>query len=93
MLLTNTLDRDDIVFRDPVNTIENYKSIFCAFQSRFDGTSEYKLDKDGKIPSTICGAADSIGCPSTPKATYFESSYWPVSEDSTVEHHCPKPEA
>ncbi|KAL7121469.1 hypothetical protein ACP275_02G184000 [Erythranthe tilingii] len=86
--------RDDIVFRDPLNTfsgIENYKSIFWALRfhgkiffkalsvdivsvwqpvesiimvrwtvhgipripwesrSRFDGTSEYKLDKDGKI--------------------------------------------
>ncbi|KAH7570742.1 hypothetical protein JRO89_XS05G0174300 [Xanthoceras sorbifolium] len=87
-------DRDDIVFKDPMNTfagIENYKSIFWALRfhgriffralwldiisvwqpienvimvrwtahgiprvpwesrSRFDGTSEYKLDKNGKI--------------------------------------------
>ncbi|XP_031278573.1 uncharacterized protein LOC116137029 [Pistacia vera] len=86
--------RDDIVFKDPVNTfmgIENYKSIFWALRfqgriffralwldvvsvwqpmeniimvrwtvhgiprvpwesrGRFDGTSEYKLDKNGKI--------------------------------------------
>lgn len=86
--------RDDIVFKDPLNTftgIENYKSIFWALRfhgriffralwidivsvwqpvegmimirwtvhgiprvpwesrGRFDGTSEYKLDKDGKI--------------------------------------------
>nr|GMD61936.1 protein ABIL1-like isoform X2 [Ipomoea batatas] len=86
--------RDDIVFKDPVNTfvgIENYKSIFWALRfhgrmffralwidivsvwqpvdsmimvrwtvhgiprvpwesrGRFDGTSEYKLDKTGKI--------------------------------------------
>ncbi|KAL1549794.1 hypothetical protein AAHA92_17846 [Salvia divinorum] len=86
--------RDDIVFKDPLNTfsgIENYKTIFWALRfhgriffkalwvdivsvwqpvenlimvrwtvrgiprvpweshSRFDGTSEYKLDKDGKI--------------------------------------------
>ncbi|CAN4111514.1 unnamed protein product [Withania somnifera] len=86
--------RDDIVFRDPINTftgIDNYKSIFWALRfhgrmlfralwidivsvwqpvenmiivrwtvhgiprvpweshGRFDGTSEYKLDKDGKI--------------------------------------------
>lgn len=88
------LYRDDIVFKDPLNTftgIENYKSIFWALRfhgriffralwidiisvwqpmegmimirwtvhgiprvpwesrGRFDGTSEYKLDKDGKI--------------------------------------------
>lgn len=86
--------RDDIVFKDPLNTfagIENYKSIFWALRfhgrlffralwidvisvwqpvdnmvmvrwtvhgiprvpweshGRFDGTSEYKLDKNGKI--------------------------------------------
>ncbi|KAM7476473.1 hypothetical protein LguiB_023716 [Lonicera macranthoides] len=86
--------RDDIVFKDPINTfvgIENYKSIFWALRfngkiffkalwvdiisvwqpvenmimirwtvhgiprvpwesrGRFDGTSEYKLDKHGKI--------------------------------------------
>lgn len=86
--------RDDIVFKDPLNTfvgIENYKSIFWALRiygriffkalwvdivsvwqpmentimirwtvhgiprvpwesrGRFDGTSEYKLDKDGRI--------------------------------------------
>ncbi|KAL5796090.1 hypothetical protein ACOSQ2_000910 [Xanthoceras sorbifolium] len=86
--------RDDIVFKDPMNTfagIENYKSIFWALRfhgriffralwldiisvwqpmenvimvrwtvhgiprvpwesrGRFDGTSEYKLDKNGKI--------------------------------------------
>ncbi|KAJ8540060.1 hypothetical protein K7X08_026449 [Anisodus acutangulus] len=86
--------RDDIVFKDPLNTftgIENYRSIFGALRfhgriffralwidivsvwqpvegmimirwtvhgiprvpwesrGRFDGTSEYKLDKDGKI--------------------------------------------
>ncbi|KAL5760624.1 hypothetical protein ACOSQ2_019462 [Xanthoceras sorbifolium] len=88
------LSKDDIVFKDPMNTfagIENYKSIFWALRfhgriffralwldiisvwqpienvimvrwtahgiprvpwesrSRFDGTSEYKLDKNGKI--------------------------------------------
>ncbi|CAN8286145.1 unnamed protein product [Cochlearia groenlandica] len=86
--------RDDIVFRDPMNTfmgIDNYKSVFCALRfygriffkalcvdivsvwqptentlmirwtvhgiprgpwetrGRFDGTSEYKFDKNGKI--------------------------------------------
>ncbi|XP_009801438.1 uncharacterized protein LOC107811745 [Nicotiana tabacum] len=92
--LTFDIYRDDIVFKDPLNTftgIENYKSIFWALRfhgrmffralwidivsvwqpvenmiivrwtvhgiprvpweshGRFDGTSEYKLDKDGKI--------------------------------------------
>ncbi|KAM3282441.1 hypothetical protein P3S67_026086 [Capsicum chacoense] len=92
--LTFDIYRDDIVFKDPINTftgIDNYKSIFWALRfhgrmlfralwidivsvwqpvenmiivrwtvhgiprvpweshGRFDGTSEYKLDKDGKI--------------------------------------------
>ncbi|KAL1549795.1 hypothetical protein AAHA92_17846 [Salvia divinorum] len=126
--------RDDIVFKDPLNTfsgIENYKTIFWALRfhgriffkalwvdivsvwqpvenlimvrwtvrgiprvpweshSRFDGTSEYKLDKDGKIHEhkvhnialngpqkfQVIGVEQliqSIGCPSTPKPTYFE---------------------
>ncbi|PIN00654.1 hypothetical protein CDL12_26844 [Handroanthus impetiginosus] len=130
--------RDDIVFKDPVNSfsgIENYKSIFWALRfhgriffkalwvdiisvwqpaenmvivrwtvhgipripfpwesrSRFDGTSEYKLDKNGKIyehkvhnialngPQKFQVLAveqliQLIGCPSTPKPTYFEFS-------------------
>ncbi|KAL3536757.1 hypothetical protein ACH5RR_000123 [Cinchona calisaya] len=128
--------RDDIVFKDPLNTltgIENYKSIFWGLRfhgriffralwidiisvwlpvdsmimvrwtvhgiprvpweshGRFDGTSEYKLDKDGKIyehqvhnialrtpPKFRVLAVEeliqSIGCPSTPKPTYFETS-------------------
>lgn len=130
------LSRDDIVFKDPMNTfigIENYKSIFWALrfhgriffralwldivsvwqpmeniimvrwtvhgipripwesQGRFDGTSEYKLDKNGMIfehrvdniavnspPKFRVLAVEeliqSIGCPSTPKPTYFEIS-------------------
>ncbi|RAL46273.1 unnamed protein product [Cuscuta campestris] len=92
--ITFDIYRDDIVFKDPINTfvgIENYKSIFWALRfhgriffkalwidivsvwqpvenmimvrwtvhgiprvpwesrGRFDGTSEYKLDKKGKI--------------------------------------------
>ncbi|XP_027352333.1 uncharacterized protein LOC113863106 [Abrus precatorius] len=128
--------RDDIVFKDPLNTftgIENYKSIFWALRfhgriffkalwidltsvwqpvenvimvrwtvhgvprvpwesrGRFDGTSEYKLDKNGKIfEHRVHNVAlnkppkfkvlpveeliQSIGCPSTPKPTYFETS-------------------
>ncbi|KAF5946264.1 hypothetical protein HYC85_016492 [Camellia sinensis] len=134
--LTFDIYRDDIVFKDPLNTffgIENYKSIFWALRfhgriffralwldiitvwqpaestiivrwtvhgiprvpweshGRFDGTSEYKLDKNGKIyehcvhnialnapPKFRVLAVDeliqSIGCPSTPKPTYFEVS-------------------
>ncbi|XP_066363159.1 uncharacterized protein [Miscanthus floridulus] len=58
---------------------------------RFDGTSEYKLDKNGKIyehkvdniarnsPTKfkvlrVVELIRSIGCPSTPKPTYFEAS-------------------
>lgn len=129
--------RDDIVFKDPINTfvgIENYKSIFWALRfhgriffralwldiisvwqplenvimvrwtihgvprvpwesrGRFDGTSEYKLDRNGKIYEhrvdnialnspppkfrvlAVEDLIQSIGCPSTPKPTYFEIS-------------------
>lgn len=58
---------------------------------RFDGASEYKLDKNGKIyehkvhnvamnPPTkfkvlpVHELIRSLGCPSTPKPTYFETS-------------------
>ncbi|XP_057495483.1 uncharacterized protein LOC130780512 [Actinidia eriantha] len=132
--------RDDIVFKDPLNTfvgIENYKSIFWALRfhgriffralwldivsvwqpaesiimvrwtahgiarvpwescGRFDGTSEYKLDKHGKIYEhrvhnialnapprfrvmSVDELIQSIGCPSTPKPTYFEISPSPM---------------
>ncbi|URE46683.1 Reticulon [Musa troglodytarum] len=128
--------RDDIVFKDPLNTfvgINNYKRIFWALRlngrvffkaiwinivsiwqpgenvimirwivhgiprvpweihGRFDGTSEYKLDKTGKIyehrvdnvalntPTKfrvllVEELIQSLGCPSTPKPTYFETS-------------------
>ncbi|CDP08741.1 unnamed protein product [Coffea canephora] len=134
--LTFDIYRDDIVFKDPLNTfagIENYKSIFWGLRfhgriffralwidiisvwqpvdnmimvrwtvhgiprvpweshGRFDGTSEYKLDKNGKIyehhvhnialhtpPKFRVLAVEelilSVGCPSTPKPTCFESS-------------------
>lgn len=128
--------RDDIVFKDPLNTfagIDNYKRIFWALRlsghiffraiwinivsiwqpvenvimirwivhgiprvpweshGRFDGTSEYKLDKNGKIyehrvdnvalntPTKfqvlpVEELIQLLGCPSTPKPTYFETS-------------------
>lgn len=128
--------RDDIVFKDPLNTfvgINNYKRIFWALRlngrvffkaiwinivsiwqpgenvimirwivhgiprvpweihGRFDGTSEYKLDKTGKIyehrvdnvalntPTKfrvllVEELIQSLGCPSNPKPTYFETS-------------------
>jgi len=131
--------REDIVFKDPLNTftgIENYKLIFWALrfhgriffktiwvdilriwhpaeniimirwtvhgiprvpweaQGRFDGTSVYKLDKKGKIyehkvdivvpnsppkfnASVVENLIRALGCPSTPKPTYFESvGFW-----------------
>lgn len=60
-------------------------------RGRFDGTSEYKLDKKGKIfehrvdntalnsppKFQVLAVADiiqSLGCPSTPRPTYFETS-------------------
>ena len=131
-----TLARDDIIFKDPLNSftgVSNYKRIFWALRftgqiffkaawidivsiwqpvenvimvrwivngiprvpwegnGRFDGTSEYKLDKNGKIyehkvdniarnsPTKfkvlwVVELIRSIGCPSTPKPTYFEAS-------------------
>jgi hypothetical protein len=128
--------RDDIIFKDPLNTfagIDNYKSIFSALRfhgriffkalwidinsvwqpmenvvmvrwtvhgvprvpwesrGRFDATSEYKLDKNGKIyehrvhniamnsprkfhVQSVEELIQAIGCPSTPKPTYFETS-------------------
>ncbi|XP_026664855.2 uncharacterized protein LOC120111604 [Phoenix dactylifera] len=128
--------RDDIVFKDPLNTfvgIDNYKRIFWALRlngriffkvlwinigsiwqpaeniimirwivhgiprvpweshGRFDGTSEYKLDKNGKVfehrvdnvvlnsPTkfrilSVEELIRSLGCPSTPRPTYFETS-------------------
>ncbi|MBA0853197.1 hypothetical protein Goshw_014722 [Gossypium schwendimanii] len=134
--VTSLLFRDDIVFKDPLNTfigIDNYKSIFRALRfhgriffkalwldvvsvwqpmenvvmvrwtihgiprvpwesrGRFDGTSEYKLDKKGKIYEhrvdnialnsppkfQVLAVEDlirSVGCPSTPRPTYFEIS-------------------
>ncbi|XP_042469140.1 uncharacterized protein LOC122051890 [Zingiber officinale] len=127
--------RDDIVFKDPLNSfvgIDNYKRIFWALRftgsiffrvisinivsiwqpveniimirwivhgvprvpweshGRFDGNSEYKLDKNGKIyehrvdnvalntPTKfkvlpVEELIQLLGCPSTPKPTYFES--------------------
>ncbi|KAL4599065.1 hypothetical protein ACB098_11G071800 [Castanea mollissima] len=135
--LTFDIYRDDIVFKDPLNTfsgIENYKSIFWALRfhgriffkalwvdiisvwqpkenimmvrwtvhgiprvlwescGRFDATSVYKFDKKGKIfehcvdniafnsPSKFRVLAveeliQTLGCPSTPKPTYFEISF------------------
>ncbi|KAG6501922.1 uncharacterized protein LOC121998345 [Zingiber officinale] len=128
--------RDDIVFKDPLNSfvgIDNYKRIFWAIRftgrvlfralsinivsiwqpaenvimvrwivhsvprvpweshGRFDGNSEYKLDKNGKIyehrvdnvalntPTKfrvlpVEKLIQLLGCPSTPKPTYFETS-------------------
>lgn len=69
-------------------TVHGIPRIPWESRSRFDGTSEYKLDKDGKIyehkvhnialngPQTFQEISveqllQSIGCPSTPKPTYF----------------------
>lgn len=72
-------------------TVHGIPRVPWESRSRFDGTSEYKLDKNGKIyehcvhnialnapPKFRVLAVDeliqSIGCPSTPKPTYFEIS-------------------
>lgn len=70
-------------------TIHGILRVPWESRGRFDGTSEYKLDKDGRIyqhkvhnialnsPTKFRVLAvneliRSIGCPSTPKPTYFE---------------------
>lgn len=72
-------------------TVHGIPRVPWESRSRFDGTSEYKLDKNGKIyehrvhnialhtpPKFKVLAVEellqSIGCPSTPKPTYFEIS-------------------
>uniref|UniRef100_A0A0D9Y5B9 Uncharacterized protein n=1 Tax=Oryza glumipatula TaxID=40148 RepID=A0A0D9Y5B9_9ORYZ len=68
---------------------------------RFDGASEYKLDKNGKIyehkvhnvamnPPTkfkvlpVHELIRSLGCPSTPKPTYFETSSQSLSVEPAL---------
>ncbi|KAG8391892.1 hypothetical protein BUALT_Bualt01G0234200 [Buddleja alternifolia] len=70
-------------------TVHGIPRIPWESRSRFDGTSEYKLDKDGKIYEhkvhnialngpqkfqvlAVDQLIQSLGCPSTPKPTYFE---------------------
>uniref|UniRef100_A0A5B6YMU4 NTF2-like domain-containing protein n=1 Tax=Davidia involucrata TaxID=16924 RepID=A0A5B6YMU4_DAVIN len=72
-------------------TVHGIPRVLWESRGRFDGTSEYKLDKNGKIfehrvhnialnapPKFQVLAVDelilSLGCPSTPKPTYFEIS-------------------
>ncbi|KAK4411458.1 hypothetical protein Sango_0218800 [Sesamum angolense] len=91
-------------------TVHGIPRIPWERRSRFDGTSEYKLDKDGKIyehkvhnialngPQKFQVLAveqliQSIGCPSTPKPTYFEFSsssmtdIGPLVKLSAVKHY------
>ncbi|KAL2490307.1 Uncharacterized protein Adt_25935 [Abeliophyllum distichum] len=79
-------------------------------RGRFDGTSEYKLDKNGKIYEhrvhnialngpqkfqvlSVERLIQSIGCPSTPKPTYFEfsssftQSIVPLQNLSGIKHY------
>uniref|UniRef100_A0A0A9D304 Uncharacterized protein n=1 Tax=Arundo donax TaxID=35708 RepID=A0A0A9D304_ARUDO len=72
-------------------TVHGIPSVPWEGNGRFDGTSEYKLDKNGKIyehkvdniarnsPTKfkvlpVVELVRSLGCPSTPKPTYFEMS-------------------
>ncbi|XVF73102.1 hypothetical protein PTKIN_Ptkin12aG0174300 [Pterospermum kingtungense] len=72
-------------------TVHGIPRVPWESRGRFDGTSEYKLDKNGKIyehrvhnialnspPKSPVLAVEniirSVGCPSTPKPTYFEIS-------------------
>ncbi|ESR58164.1 hypothetical protein KPL70_010278 [Citrus sinensis] len=73
-------------------TIHGVPRVPWESRGRFDGTSEYKLDRNGKIYEhrvdnialnspppkfrvlAVEDLIQSIGCPSTPKPTYFEIS-------------------
>ncbi|CAN6568247.1 hypothetical protein ACFX13_000838 [Malus domestica] len=73
-------------------TIHGIPRVPWDSRGRFDGTSEYKLDKQGKIfehrvdnialnsppPKfqvlTVVDIMQSLGCPSTPRPTYFKIS-------------------
>lgn len=72
-------------------TVHGIPRVPWDYHGRFDGTSEYKFDKDGKIYEhkvdnvahnsppkyhvlSVEELIQSLGCPSTPKATYFELS-------------------
>lgn len=72
-------------------TVHGIPRVPWESRGRFDGTSEYKLDKNGKIFEhrvdnialnspprfKVLGVEEliqSIGCPSTPRPTYFETS-------------------
>lgn len=78
-------------------TIHGMPRVPWESRGRFDGTSEYKLDKKGKIYEhrvdnialnsppkfQMLGVGDimqSLGCPSTPKPTFFETSSLPSSK-------------
>lgn len=72
-------------------TVHGIPRVPWESRGRFDGTSEYKLDKNGKVfehrvhnialnspPKFHVQAVEdilrSVGCPSTPRPTYFEIS-------------------
>ncbi|XWS35845.1 hypothetical protein CRYUN_Cryun20dG0031100 [Craigia yunnanensis] len=83
-------------------TVHGFPRVPWESRGRFDGTSKYKLDKNGKIfehrvdnialnspPKYHVLAVEdiiqSIGCPSTPRPTYFEiSSFSSPERNSTT---------
>nr|DAD19095.1 TPA_asm: hypothetical protein HUJ06_020558 [Nelumbo nucifera] len=82
-------------------TVQGIPRVPWESRGRFDGTSEYKLDKNGKIfehrvdniipnsPTKFPVMAveeliQVLGCPSTPKPTYFEISSSPPSTSCQV---------
>lgn len=84
-------------------TVHGIPRVPWESRGRFDGTSEYKLDKNGKIfqhrvdnvaltspPKFHVLAMEeliqSLGCPSTPKPTYFE-----ISPSSIIDFIEPQP--
>ncbi|XP_060964280.1 uncharacterized protein LOC115705882 isoform X2 [Cannabis sativa] len=80
-------------------TVHGIPRVPWESRGRFDGTSAYKLDKEGKIfehrvhnialnsppKFKVLGVQDiiqSLGCPSTPKPTFFENSSSSSSEST-----------
>ncbi|BAT98016.1 hypothetical protein LR48_Vigan11g027400 [Vigna angularis] len=75
-------------------TVHGIPRVLWESRGRFDGTSEYKLDRQGKIFEhrvdniatnspprfkvfSVAELIQSIGCPSTARPTYFETSSHP----------------
>lgn len=85
-------------------TVHGIPRVPWESRGRFDGTSEYKLDKIGKIYEhrvhnialnapprfqvlSVNELIQSLGCPSTPKPTYFELSLYSYMVNQYLASH------